>query len=976
MPTTIQLLKTVYPHHSFPVPTTRPTFHWRSSRKAADIDHYALKVIALKEKQDAAEALRRNQPVLALNQLTHTSIDYPCDTKPLRHGSTYAYQLSAYDRRGKVVSHSNIGMFYIEPDNLPFSLSELLCCDDGLLKNNITAWQPAYGAPNFSPRSTGCLGEKGTITLTGNAVHGDAVWQATSDPLQAGKRYSIHFCARFIPKQDDYVKLRVFAFNGTLPNSGAHPSTTAEIQIIGETSRLTTESWTRIMLPPWQAHHDFDHVAILAVTDEANDPHVGYGEISDICLSTYTGKDCGLTADVLAADGTIDLPDSLAQYADPNSEPATASVNFGRGAAKDMLGDMFGTDGSLRWYQKNDPCASFGGNVPPGLVEQAEQPYDLGADYKLDDVAAGMKEILEILGNEPKKREHFKPIPPVKNQCCDEFRPHKNKPFGGRDIIYLHGFQPKHVADQILRRYEVDTGSTTEIDAGIEDRYPVADLTAGFYGKAATRYWRCHIQHYLGSLDTPSNRYLVCSFNSNQRVIENVHAVLRQIRDAMSEGKGVVYSEKDPRKAKCFGQNAIIISHSTGALVADVALAMASFSEDDTTIRDYLGDVSYIPKHFDCHVSLHGAIAGSELASLAVVGANVLAGVAPTIDGAVDVGISGAGIADSVAPQWIRDALTGFRRDVTSINNALDTLTDELVVFARHAVQVVNGSVLVDLSSVGAKLLWGETIEKMPVPVLTVAGGHPLSISKIPLRGFDDGVVNTNSQSGSPSFLHPDQYTYTPPALHIFDMGIPLERSSLFFIDQYEGIGKSAYGSIPFISPTGMLQPVGNTPLSLPRYHNHFTFLQSASDHQSPIDDPITAGDANCGGPLDHLLTEYNPTLMRHNYEETLVVTDSFVFTSGLVNPNIISLVNVCTRGVDLIITLRFLVPRFTLIPPSFTFQTLTLTFTIPVWRRTYFTLQLTGSCAPWDMPSEIDSFISNTEPKQETDYVYEFVLR
>jgi hypothetical protein len=977
--TTTDLLQTVTPDQTCPSDDGRPTFSWRvTGRHPAQraIASYYLKVVALTARQDAVKALAANTAVLEVNDINRTTLDFPARSRPLTPGNVYAFRVSALDAAGKVLGTSNISLFYVAPAGLPFRLSELLCCRGGLLKSSASAWQIAYGAPQIHPQAKSCPGESGTILMSGDRAAGDAVYQAVNGGLVAGQRYRFRFCARWVDKGLDYVKFRLVAFNGSLPAGGHHPDPGPDIQIIGETAPITSGDWAYLFLPPWRAPRAFTAVAILAVTDSGRDAGWGTGEISGICLAEYSHDDCGDIAGISTAGGEINLPDSLMPYADPNHNPEGVPVGFGRGRVVDIAGDMFGSGGELNWYRADDPCESFGGEIPPEATQMPEEEIDLGGGYTLEDIEKMSENVLAEIGKDW-DLSPFEPIPPEKDQNCRPFRPDKKLPFGGRDIIYIHGFQPGHVMGHISRRFQLETNGNSSIEAGVEDRYPQQDIATGYYGQAAKSYWHYHIGRYLGEVDQPSNRYLVVSFNSNQRLIENVHAVLKQIRDAMSDGTGVVYNDEDDRQGACFGRDCVIVTHSTGALVADVALSLAAQSATEVWVRNYLGDVTFIPDRVAAHVSLHGAIAGSELGALAVVGANALAAAAPAVDGAVDVGIMGVDIAAIVGPMWLRLALAAFNREVSLVTSLADAMTDQLNIYARHAVAVVNRGILVDLTPIVAKTLWGETINATPVPTLTVAGGHPIDpadfqiAAKVPLRGFDDGVVNTSSQSGSPSLIHPDKYVFLAPVARIYDMGLHPVRGLIYFADQYRGPNLAAFGSVPWLSPAGMVQPLASSSSPLPRYGNHFTFLQSASDHQAPIDTPPA--------DMSWQAHEYKRTLGRHNHEETLVISEAFVFNTGLVDPAIISLVQECVRGMDLVIRLRIPLPRFTLSPPSFTITYLTLTATIPLWRRRYHHLKATNDCYPWNYLNNelatLGDFLTGSEPRHECDYVYRFVL-
>jgi hypothetical protein len=537
----------------------------------------------------------------------------------------------------------------------------------------------------------------------------------------------------------------------------------------------------------------------------------------------------------------------------------------------------------------------------------------------------------------------------------------KSKPFSGRDIIYVHGL----VLDHILKRTVANdqTGflksaalatnfvTNTVLDS-VSKSWPDGReefFEGGFYHNMALSYYDDHIKHFLGNLENPSNRYMLVAYNSSQRLIENVHAALTQISLAMNEGKGVVYNKKDPRGSDCFGKEVVIISHSTGALLMDVSMAIAGMSADDEALQKSFGNIKYIADRAKVHIALHGAIAGSELAALGVFGANIAAGAAVGIDVAIDIDIAVDNAVES-GYQIVYDAITGLNTAGTTNNTDIieafmDEASDSIVVLARNLATTINNSVLVDLSPHVAKLLWGNYINQNKVPVLTVAGGHPGNadeklFTKIVLPGFDDGVVSANSQSGSPSLLLPELYLYIPPENRIFQLGIDARRSVPYFSEQSKGVLEAAYGSIPWLSPAGMVQPVALYAAPSPRYANHFPFLQSASEHMHSFSEPMN----------------YVATVGASNVEECLAVENGFIFSSELVNPNIIGLVSRRIRGQDLILSFKIYYPVFDFSPfLTISWENYTFTITIPIWRRAYDTLSGNNF---------------------ETDFVYNFVLR
>lgn len=993
MPQSNQIIKIISPKTASILSEDQPTFLWELlSSTTIKVAYFYIYMVDLKENEVIDDAIKNNDPIFPLpKHAGRIFLPLPAKeyqekvTSPLFTNKAYAYKILGYDANNNIVASSETGMFFIQAKGLPANLLEQLNCQNNLLDNDIYQWKIAYGNPQIHRGSNGCRQAEGTIELTGNAISGDAVIQPVS--IEPGKRYSISLCALSkLQKPDDFVKLRFYAVNRSLAGSN-HPEPDVDIQVIYETSAMTKDDWTQFILPPWRAYHNFSQLVITAVS---NDSKQGECEISGICFSEYTQDDCGSVVDAFVSDsGEIITPDGLKEYTKPNQPAEISELSFDRGSTIDIYGDMFDANGELTWYQDNLECASIGGALSDETLEKIQKPKDIGGGVSKDDLAAVAETIVkQVEGFWTKASSKFKPLEPEKSQNCSTFHPNKNLPFEGRDIIYVHGLDLDHIIDRVV----LNTLDNSIINAlqGIDPSfmppseevnidYPSSDFPgvlnnaqrSGYYIDKARDYWHHHIEHYLKDVDKPTNRYLVVSFNCNQRITEGAHAVLKQIRDAMSDGIGVV-DKANGTGTQCFGRDAVIISHSTGALLTNVAMSLADQSSSPGSAEDYLGDVSYISKRIRTHISLHGAIAGSNLGLLAVMGTNIVgastlgaSGIGAANLGVIDTGLNITSAIISIAPSWVSDALTPFLRSSSLAVRIFQYLLKEVEEGAINAITTVNKSVLIDLIPLYTKLVLREIIDKNPIPVLTVAGGHPsVGITGALLAGLDDGVVNTNSQSGSCGLNHPDTYIYPFSLFPLlnpvksFDLGINELRSLPYGISQFEGFDKAAYGSMPFLSPTGMLQPVGT--FSLPdRYKNHYTFLQSASDHN----DPITQDNPSWG--------QYKRTLSVNNCEETLVVTNGKLFYKNsdlyLINPSIKRLVHECVKGEDLVISLYIPSIFFNRSTLSFRFIWLDISIVIPLWRRTYHRLIEEGKHCDYDC---------DKSSLQECDYVYRYVLR
>ena len=183
--------------------------------------------------------------------------------------------------------------------------------------------------------------------------------------------------------------------------------------------------------------------------------------------------------------------------------------------------------------------------------------------------------------------------------------------------------------------------------------------------------------------------------------------------------------------------------------------------------------------------------------------------------------------------------------------------------------------------------------------------------------GFDDGVLTMGSQSANPwleTGPFPVGYNRKPGVYKLYDMGIAYQsipRANRYFYHQSLFTPPPFVGgaSTPYLSPTGMRQPVLNVPpLTNPenRMPNHYSFLQSASDHYLG-----TRGRSNKEG---YNTTNHNFSsgfrLYNYNYydggdkfnngkhwEESLVITNPSLFTNGFINPSVINLPEEVVRG-------------------------------------------------------------------------------
>jgi len=533
------------------------------------------------------------------------------------------------------------------------------------------------------------------------------------------------------------------------------------------------------------------------------------------------------------------------------------------------------------------------------------------------------------------------------------------KPFSGRDIIFVHGF----MSEPIAKNFAFQSGLGWY--GGYATRWPADSsefLTNGGYWKQqANDYWDDHILRNLkgGNPATPaSNRYMVVSWAPTQWMVFGLHATLRQMSRAIRFGDGVV-NEADPADRSDFCSNkCVIVSHSTGGLVTDSAMSIAAETESDWAAKQIWGNISFIPERIEAQVALQDAFSGSHLATLSV--------------GAAIAAISAG---QSLGP--ICNLLLNVAATLFGASNPCAGLFGVLQ------------SVLVDLVPAVSQVLWGPQVASTPVPVIMTASAHPTAdplatkatqLGKLLLHpGYDDGVLTGNSQCADPTPMYswpagyiaeptvtdallnagitaglaplttPFIMAYSPVMFKVWDRGIEERRAVGYYkaqsLDRLLSLDSiirnlpyfAAAICTPYVSPTGMVNPVAsNTPNSLSRYPNHYSFIVTTSDHFSgPLNEGVPNSQCYEQTPLGSSNQCQNNA--SDNREEIRVITDSKIY--DWVSPRIKNQIEEREVG------------------KKVKFKKFGIGFEWWLWKRVYH--RLVG----W-------------ETMTETDYVYEYVLR
>jgi hypothetical protein len=746
----------------------------------------------------------------------------------------------------------------------------------------ILNWDKGYGSPIVNNDTAEGFIEKGYIKLSGNVNDGHALTQLLTpgNKIVQGKKYIISVAVRLMAKENtsDYVRIRVIAFNGNISSAnGVHPAPSNHVAIIGRSGKIKDcGDWSVVELPVWTAGKDYSNIAINAFTNDNQNATVWIDNIT-ACETNQNVCDEVQTDDkgnpVIPA-GYGNLPGGF------NCVSEAENDDYFNGSLQDLYPGYDGTS-SIYEQSKND-CFSIGGTLPDEATKYNcdDSLKAAGIDMTCDELQALLKSDFD-----PKdSTRSFLPIPLLTNTNCDLPASAKmaGMAFKGRDIIYIHGLQLNHLID----RANGVTGTTGKWPNNQNEYY------YGYYKQVAYNNMMPHISHFLRNKGN-QNRFIVVVYDCSENAEVAVHAVLTQIREAMQNGTGVIADSTDPRGRNCFGRDYVMISHSTGALVADVALSIANKTKQPGALQTKYGNLGLISDRCKGRVSIQGAYSGSNLAKIACLG-------------------------QSIPASLLTLAINKLTHTPINIQGLINNQN------------VIANSILVDLTPEITRARWASYINEISVPVFSIAGGHPSAIlgalKYIIHPGFDDGVLTMDCANGNNNPLSMGPSSFSASAPKVFDMGLPLIRATKYYHDQKIGNGVFAAASTAYLSPSGMVQPVISINVN-PQQHfkNHFSFIQSSKEHWFNSTE-LGSGNTPC---------DYAPTIMGTyvNNEEQLVVSNSSLFTPGLIDPSIISQVGETIKGRYILYPTIKIVWRHGIPKPSVYWKE------FYIWKRTYHKL-------------------------------------
>lgn len=675
------------------------------------------------------------------------------------------------------------------------------------------------------------------------------IYQRLQTPIRQNKSYQLKFSLKQEQEKTPF-KIKAIAFNGSLNN--LNPSPDVAIMTLSGTIPFNND-WSKITLTAWEAHKNFENIALVFIS-EPNPRNKNK-------LTLLIDRMCLTEVESACKENTISF-----ETENPNGDDSITITHneYLVGTVQDLYPNQ--DTSNANWYANiaDDECQSIGGDDTDDdkiLLNQQEEIERDEAIQELETISESLK------ANEP---ELFIPKAGIttiqqneKDKKCQTTKPILNpsKPFGGRDIVYIHGLQLKAIIGN-LQPTPTFQGKWPEDkhafykNGGNNPSMSNPSQNGEFYNEAMGHYWNNHIVRGLGSLTSPTNSYLIATYSANQRLDVSVHAVLTQIKEAM-EGNNPNMVMASQNSNKCFGSNGIVvITHSTGGLVASTMFGIAERSHTNQRFKDYYGDVRFITDKIDAQIGFDAAYGGSPLAEI---GNDVLANL--------------------TSKPLLRLAAKGFLgSDIDHLKalNPYETILYDLTPnVAIREWRPFMGSRIPTLtmtsSTIGTPYNSSETN-----PMMTIAGNYII-------KGYDDGVLSSVSQANSINLF--SRFKVKNRGKLVDKWNLEDKANGVIKASkqgQHFNLGTRNYFNTPYLSPTGMLQGNSvNTIIDPTNNHvpNHHIVLQTSGDHFDNVDLVNRYGDNG------YLRTKRGSSYFS-NKEETGIVFNPALYSTGLLNNN------------------------------------------------------------------------------------------
>jgi hypothetical protein len=843
-----------------------PTFKWtiNNPRPARKNIKYTITILDIDGSNSLAQAISNNRIVF---QKTFSKIDFgnlsqKFNNLQLENNNAYIWNISI--QQNNKPTSSNWHRFIVTTHDISDSdIKDIHACESKnlTLENSFMSqrsWRVHQGNPRLETSSMG-HDDNGYSSLSYINGSSDVITQSLGSNLIQNKNYTFKFSFKMPKNIGNSARLKVIAYNGTLTSL----ESSSNSKIIGITGNLPSSTdWSKTELPVWTASSNFSNIAVVVFSGDASSSDVKRTNftifLDRFCLSETTKSPCDESNEVVLTDGEYVLPEEFQNYIEENSiEPIKTTFDYNNGSVRDLYpnADLSSTDWVMELENGNNPCFSVGGEFPEAEVNSVLNQYN---QNELDDLNEEIKDFEDNYQDNQPATSSLRPIVYIHNEkCAGTPTIDPSKPFGGRDVVYIHGLQLAALIGNL---------EPTPTFQGKWPQNPEEFYIGGeFYEEASGRYWDKHIKRGLGSLTSPTNSYLKVTYSANQRLQYGVHAVLTQINDALKgTNKGVVWGRG--KNKECFGKNGIVlVTHSTGGLIASTMLGIAEATKNpNSQERQVYGEAYKIVERIKGQIGINAAYAGSPLASIAIE-----ASIAGANSHITDNSIKGR-----ILRQWF--------------NSRTNTIIDDLPRISN----ILQNGILVDLmpqvSRNWARKYYGLTKK----PTLTVSGGFPALAQgsgltwagKFLIKSFDDGVLSVSSQSGS---MHKEPLFRAKNSLLLIDMGVPLsmKRTGLG-MERRDGLisDNKHFPVVPIYSQTGMVQSSSIRSVSTPpqNWPNHYAVIQNTGDHFDNVNEVERNGNNY----------EQSITGNVNNNEETSVIFDNRVYSIGALSTHFQNLTN------------------------------------------------------------------------------------
>ena len=591
----------------------------------------------------------------------------------------------------------------------------------------------------------------------------ELIFQVLSQPIEQGKYYQLKFSIKHEGKTDFQIK--ALAFNGMLDNLQADANTS----VIAQTGLMTyTGNWVKVTLAPWKANKNFTSLAIAVLNDNNSTMDA---RIDKVCLVESNNSGCGESVDF-----STSFPDGFDVN---NSNPIETEFEYLSGTVMDLYPDanMSSSDWFLEENGSSLECTTMGETeyTDDEEIEFANQDANNTAieeaQNEMDDWIADHNDSSLYDSNDT----NLTPIASPSHDCTQRIVDY-SKPFSGRDIVYVHGLQ-KDAIDDLTRSI-----ANTKYH-GRWPHDPTEFIQGGAYYTEAEQYWNDHITQELGSVNNPSNSYLIVTWSALQRAHIGINAILHQIRDARDgNNPSVHFSKSSLSNNQCFGDNGIVfVSHSTGGMLVSMMFGEMEIYKNNPGYENYVDP--QLQNLFDAQIGFDAAYGRS--------------------------GVATAGL---------------------------------MTTHVTHRPAEAYSSVLVDLGVPAVSNQNRDIMEHSQKPTLMMIGtlaGPPAHIGgsqtagSIFLKGYNDGVLASWVQSAHKR-IRPKYFIRPAKLRRLYDKGAAPSKA-VGMVRQGRSLIPLTrrYYVSPAFAPSGMLQDsVFYYYLHQRKYiHNHFPVIQTTGDH-------------------------------------------------------------------------------------------------------------------------------------------------